>query len=235
MVTKLAERLARVEGREERELRFVSKDVLMAPVHEVLMAFRREALKPEPTGPDYQEAPVLIVGELGVGQEMIAHMIHEGSRRSTGPWINVALGAVTPEEQETELFSEKSGACALAAGGTLFFGEISKLTAANQRRFFEGLKSHHWNFRLLASVTKDVFPQLVPEIREYFTAVTLKIPALRERTEDVMPMAMHFGQRAFSSFGKQFVGFTTEAERILRIYSWPGNVRELWCLMERLA
>ncbi len=233
--SQLAERLARFEGREEQQLRFVSKDVLMAPINEVLTALRREAIKPEPTGPAFHEVPVLLVGETGVGQEMLAHLIHEGSRRSQGPWINVSLSGLTSEEQETELFSEKVGACELATGGTLFLGDISKMAVVNQRRFFEGMKKHQWNFRLLASVTKEIFPQITPEVREYFATATLKIPSLRERTEDLMPMAMHFAEKTFKVYGKHFVGFTTEAERILRIYSWPGNVRELWVMMQRLA
>jgi two-component system response regulator AtoC len=196
--------------------------------------------------------PVLITGESGTGKEVVARAIHQRSTRAEGPFVAVNCGAVPSELIESEMFGHVRGAFTgaerdrrglfeEASGGTILLDEITETTPAFQVKLLRALQegeirrvgSNHTlrvDTRVIAATNRDV----EREVREgrfrqdlfyRLNAVTLHLPPLRERREDVMPMARHFAERACPGGGP--VSFSRDAVRALVSYDWPGNIREL--------
>jgi two-component system NtrC family response regulator len=206
------------------------------------------------------EATVLIRGESGTGKELIAKAIHYGSPRASGPMIRVNCAALPETLLESELFGHEKGAFTgafaarkgrfeLADGGTLFFDEIgdlplplqAKLLRVLQEKEFERLGSSkpvRVNVRILAATHRDLEALLkAGQFREdlYYrlNVVTITLPALRERRED-LPLLMDHFLRRFAEKNKKIIrGFTQEAREMLLRYDYPGNVRELENIIER--
>jgi two-component system NtrC family response regulator len=206
------------------------------------------------------EATVLIRGESGTGKELIAKAIHYGSPRASGPMIRVNCAALPETLLESELFGHEKGAFTgafaarkgrfeLADGGTLFLDEIgdlplplqAKLLRVLQEREFERLgsgKPVRVNVRILAATHRDLEALLkAAEFREdlYYrlNVVTISLPPLRERRED-LPLLMDHFLRSFAEKNKKTIrGFTQEAREMLLRYEYPGNVRELENIIER--
>ena len=206
------------------------------------------------------EATVLIRGESGTGKELIAKAIHYGSPRASGPMIRVNCAALPETLLESELFGHEKGAFTgafaarkgrfeLADGGTLFLDEIgdlplplqAKLLRVLQEREFERLgsgKPVRVNVRILAATHRDLEALLkATEFREdlYYrlNVVTISLPPLRERRED-LPLLMEHFLRLFAEKNKKTIrGFTQEAREMLLRYEYPGNVRELENIIER--
>jgi DNA-binding NtrC family response regulator len=205
-------------------------------------------------------APVLITGETGVGKDLVARAIHYKSERSYGPFVAVNCGALSEPLLESELFGHEKGAFTgavktrrgrleMADGGTLFLDEIGEITAKMQISLLRVLEEKEFlrlggsrlissDFRFVGATHRD----LVPLIREnrfredfYYriNVITLHIPPLRERPEDVPALADHFLKRYVEDTGKHLEGFTEKALFLLRSYAWPGNVRELKNVIER--
>src|SRR5215218_1606457 len=196
--------------------------------------------------------PVLITGESGTGKEVVARAIHCRSTRAEGPFVAVNCGAVPSELIESELFGhvrgaftgaerDRRGLLQEADGGTILLDEITETTPAFQVKLLRALQegeirrvgSNHTirvDSRVIAATNRDV----EREVREgrfrqdlfyRLNAVTLHLPPLRERREDIMPMARHFAERACPQGDP--VSFSRDAVRVLVSYDWPGNIREL--------
>ncbi|MBK3331665.1 sigma-54-dependent Fis family transcriptional regulator [Persephonella atlantica] len=198
--------------------------------------------------------PVLIVGETGTGKELTARAIHERSKRADKPFVVVNCAAIPENLLESELFGYEKGAFTdahrrkigrieFANGGTLFLDEIGDMPVSMQAkllRFLEdytftrvgGNETLHANVRIIAATNVNLEEAVKKgKFREdlYYrlNVLTINIPPLRERKEDIMVLAKYFLNRYAKETGKDIKGFTPEAEEALLNYSWPGNVREL--------
>jgi DNA-binding NtrC family response regulator len=205
-------------------------------------------------------ASVLIVGESGTGKELIAEAIHRASPRAKAPLVRLNCAALAEGLLESELFGHEKGAFTGALGrregrfkqadqGTLFLDEVSEIPAATQvkllrflqERAFErvgGNETLHVDVRILAATNRDLKRRLEEgRFREdlfyRLNVVSLEIPALRARVEDVAPLAAFFLSRYAEENGKRIDGFDEEALGLLEAYAWPGNVRELENAIER--
>ena len=205
-------------------------------------------------------ATVLIQGESGTGKELIANAVHHGSPRRARPFIKVNCAALPETLLESELFGYERGAFTgavarregrfeLADGGTLFMDEIGDLSLATQAKLLRVLQEGEFerlggtrtlkvDVRLVAATHADL-ATLVREkgFREdlfyRLNVITIQIPPLRERREDIPLLAQHFLGRFATKNGKTITGFTDEALDLLQSYAWPGNVRELENVIER--
>jgi len=228
--------------KEEEDVEFIGTS---KPMKEVFKLIRKYATT------DY---PVLITGETGTGKELTARAIHERSIRKDKPFIAINCTAVPPDLLEAELFGYEKGAFTgaykmkqgrveLADGGTLFLDEIgdmpmdvqSKLLRFLQDYTFErlgGTKTLKADVRIIAATNVDL-EKAVKEGRfreDLFyrlNVLTIKLPPLRERGEDVVIMAQYFLERSAKELNKDIKGFTDRALEAIRSYTWPGNVREL--------
>jgi len=196
--------------------------------------------------------PVLITGESGTGKEVVARAIHCRSPRAEGPFVAVNCGAVPSELIESELFGhvrgaftgaerDRRGLLQEADGGTILLDEITETTPAFQVKLLRALQegeirrvgSNHTirvNVRVIAATNRDVEREMREgrfrqDLFYRLNAVTLHLPPLRERREDIMPLARHFAERAVP--GRDAVSFARDAVRSLVSYDWPGNIREL--------
>ncbi|MEY6431414.1 sigma-54 dependent transcriptional regulator [Thioalkalicoccus limnaeus] len=208
------------------------------------------------------DAPVLILGETGSGKEVIARAIHARSARHAGPFLRVNCGAIPSELADSELFghergsftgasSQRQGWFERADGGTLFLDEIGELSPAVQVRLlrvlqdgtFErvgGQRSLRVAVRLVAATHRDLHAMVREgRFREdlwyRINVFPLRLPALRERPDDIPPMAIHFALRAAERLGlTPQLPSPVEMDRLIE-YPWPGNVRELAAVIERAA
>ncbi len=207
-------------------------------------------------------APVLVLGETGSGKEVVARAVHDRSTRSRGPFLRVNCGAIPPELVDSELFGHErgsfTGAVGLrkgwferADGGTLFLDEVAELPPAAQVRLLrilqDGLfervgaeKQQHVDVRVVAATNRDlramVEEGLFREDLWYRIAVfVIGLPPLRERVEDIPPLAAHFALRAAKRLGIPPLVATPTDNNLLVSYSWPGNARELSAVIERAA
>jgi two-component system response regulator AtoC len=226
-------------------------------------AMRRVASQAEKYSTD-REIPVLIEGESGTGKELIARYIHYyGGRSAVAPFVAINCGAISQELFEGELFGHDPGAYTgatnrgqmgkieAADGGTLFLDEIGELPPGVQVKLLRVLEEKKLyrlgaireipvDIRIISATNKDLERE-VDEKRfrlDLFYRVNMghiRIPPLRERREDIPPLAFRFAERASRRRGQRFGGFTPAAERFLLSFSWPGNVRQLKNAMERLV
>ncbi|MBN1504310.1 MAG: sigma-54-dependent Fis family transcriptional regulator [Candidatus Eisenbacteria bacterium] len=204
---------------------------------------------------------VLIEGESGTGKELVAHYIHEMSSRWDRPFLDINCAAIPTELLESELFGhekgaftdarfQKQGLLEVANGGTLFLDEVGemglpvqvKLLRVLERMTFKrvgGTKDVTVSVRIISATNRD----LEKSVREgafredlYYRLKVLPIcvPPLRERREDIVPLARHFMSHFNKVFHKNFVRMSPEAEQALTNYEWPGNIRQLKNLFERI-
>jgi two-component system response regulator HydG len=205
-------------------------------------------------------ATVLIQGESGTGKELIADAIHHGSPRRDQAFVKVNCAALPEHLLESELFGHERGAFTgavarkegrfeLADGGTLFMDEIGDISPVMQGKLLRVLQSGEFervggtrtlkaDVRLVAATNTDL-AALVREkrFREdlYYrlNVITIQLPALRDRQEDIPLLAHHFLRRYAAQNAKTIEGFAEEAMDLLQTYAWPGNVRELENVIER--
>ena len=200
------------------------------------------------------DASVLIHGENGTGKELVASAIHEHSKRKKGPFIKINCAALPSELIESELFghkrgaftgavSDKTGLMELADGGSLLLDEIGEMPASLQVKLLRVLQDREFrpvggsrviqpNFRLICATNINLDAALGEgKLREdlYFriNTVTLAIPPLRDRTEDILLLAEHFLDRFSGQHQRNIRSIKPEAAKALLRYRWPGNVREL--------
>ena len=207
-------------------------------------------------------ATVLIFGESGTGKELIARAIHYSGPRNSAPFVPVNCGAIPEDLLESELFGHVKGAFTgatetragffqTADGGTIFLDEISETSLSMQVKLLRVLqdkevcmvgstRSRKVDVRILASTNKDLL-HLVKSgaFREdlFFrlNVVTIDIPPLRKRGNDILLLAHHFAGQFSEESGKPTPRFSDEALQVLRNYHWPGNVRELENVIQRLV
>lgn len=201
-----------------------------------------------------QDVNVLILGESGTGKELVARALYQHSRRADNPFLAINCAAIPETLLESELFGHEQGAFTGAtrrhigkfeqcAGGTLFLDEIGDMAPALQAKILRVLQEQQFervggnetiraSVRLLAATNQDL-PRLVAEGRfraDLFyrlNSVTLRVPPLRERLEDVAELANYFLFRFDRELGLDLRGFAPEVLQRFEAYSWPGNVREL--------
>ncbi len=206
------------------------------------------------------DSTVLIQGETGTGKELIAHAIHNASPRSGHPLIKLNCAAIPFDLLESELFGHERGAFTgavsqnigrfeLADKGTLFLDEIGdiplslqpKLLRVLQEQEFERLgsgRTHRVDVRLVVATHRDL-EQMVK--RDQFrgdlyyrvSVFPITLPPLRERLEDIGPLAEHYVEVFSRRMGKHITGIPDELLNTFKSYSWPGNIRELQNLIER--
>jgi len=205
---------------------------------------------------------VLIVGESGTGKELVVKVLHENSARSEKPLINVNCGAIPEGILESELFGHEKGSFTGASerrkgyfeaanNGTIFLDEIGEMSLATQVKLLRvleegefmrvgGNKTIKVDVRIIAATNKDLLKAVKKghfrkDLYYRLKAVTIHLPPLRERKEDIPILAEHF----ISEFGKKnnitAKGISPEAIKILQEYSWPGNIRELKNMLESLV
>ncbi len=205
-------------------------------------------------------ATILIMGETGTGKEMIAGALHYGSSRAAQPFVKVNCAAIPDGLLESELFGHEKGAFTgadrqrlgrfeQADRGTLFLDEVGDMSAGTQAKLLRVLQSREFerlggtrtitvDVRIVAATHQDL-AALVREgrFREdlYYrlNVVALRIPPLRERPDDVLPLAQHFLERYAAELKRGVKRLAPDAEALLRRHTWPGNVRELQNAMER--
>jgi Nif-specific regulatory protein len=206
------------------------------------------------------DSTVLIHGESGTGKELVARAIHKNSRRAGKPFVAINCAAITETLLESELFghekgaftgavSQKKGKLEVAEGGVVFLDEIgelapvlqAKLLRVLQEREFErvgGTRPIKLNVRLIAATNRDLqelarsggFRQ---DLYYRLNVVSIRMPALRDRREDVEPLAAHFARKYAEKMNRTVTGISAAARASLVNYAWPGNVRELENAMER--
>jgi DNA-binding NtrC family response regulator len=203
---------------------------------------------------------VLVTGESGTGKQAIARMLHDGSARASGPFVELNCSAIPESLVESELFGHERGAFSdarekklglveLADGGTLFLDEVGDLGAPAQAKvltFLEqrtfrrvgGTSLRRVDARVVAATNRDLTALVSTRgFREdlYYrlNAITLHLPPLRARREDVRALATHFLGESAREFGRRFKGLAPEAAGLLESYRWPGNVRELRAVISR--
>jgi DNA-binding NtrC family response regulator len=206
------------------------------------------------------DANVLITGENGTGKEVIARSLHAVSNRSSKPLVSVNAGALPEGLFESELFGHVRGAFTdaktdrvgrfeLADGGTLFLDEISNVPMNLQAKLLRVLetgefervgssKTHRVDVRVLSATNADLKAEVAAgEFRQdlmfRLNTVEIHLPPLRERREDIAPLAEHFLRLHSERYRRDRVRFTPQALEALRQHSWPGNVRELDHVIER--
>jgi transcriptional regulator with PAS, ATPase and Fis domain len=205
------------------------------------------------------EAPVLILGATGTGKELFANALHQASARSSGPFVSINCAAIPNELFESELFGYmpgsftgaqregRMGKIELAHRGTLFLDEIGDLPITAQVKVLRVLedrmvyrlgasKPTHVDFRLVAATNRDLFAMMRDgrfreELYYRMSGLTINIPPLRERTEDIPLLVAH----QLSCLNTQVCGCSEAAMDALMHYSWPGNVRELAGVVARAA
>jgi two-component system response regulator HydG len=207
-------------------------------------------------------ATVLISGESGTGKELAARAIHYNSSRASAPFVPVNCGSIPENLLESELFGHVKGAFTGASearagffqtadGGTIFLDEISDTSLAMQAKLLRVLQDgeiymvgssrpREVDVRVLAATNKDLRALVNSRVfREdlFFRlhVITIFMPPLRERGDDVLLMVSHFATKFAEELGRPVPRFSDEALQILRNYHWPGNVRELENLLQRLV
>ena len=206
--------------------------------------------------------PVLLEGESGTGKDLFAHWLHYGGPRREGSFIKVHCPSIPGELLESELFGHergaftdarqaKAGKIELAAGGTLYFDQVQDLTPPLQakllrvveERSFErvgGTRTIEVDVRFVTSSNEDLAEAVrAARFREdlfhRLNVVPLRIPALRDRREDILPLANAFLARERERGATEASAFAARTVEILLSHVWPGNVRELRSVVERAA
>jgi len=207
-------------------------------------------------------ATVLVTGESGTGKELVARAIHYGSKRLSSPFVPVNCGGIPEGLLESELFGHVKGAFTgatesragffhTADGGTIFLDEISEMSLSMQVKLLRVLQDKQIcmvgsermrkvDVRILAATNKDlhdlVKKGLFREDLFYrLNVITITIPPLRERGDDIILLAHHFATRLAAESGRSPLRFSDKALQNLRSYNWPGNVRELENVIQRLV
>jgi transcriptional regulator with GAF, ATPase, and Fis domain len=208
------------------------------------------------------ETTALLTGESGTGKEVIARFIHRASSRSQGPFVAVNCAALPEQLLESEIFGHERGAFTgaaqakpgqieLAAGGVLFLDEVGEMSLPAQAKFLRVLQEREFqrvggtrllkaNVRVIAATNRELRRALDrgdfrQDLYYRLQVFEIRMPPLRERAQDVLPLSEAFLEDIGRLFGRPVAGITHEAREALLGYTWPGNVRELRNVLERAA
>jgi transcriptional regulator with GAF, ATPase, and Fis domain len=205
------------------------------------------------------DIPVLILGETGTGKELTARRIHEASDRAGGPFLAINCAAVTDTILESELFGhikgaftgarhDRQGKFVAASGGTLFLDEVGDMTLASQAKILRALeekkvtpvgseKTIDIDTRIIAATNHDLDKMIDQgrfrgDLFYRLCGIEIRMPPLRERTEDIQPLAMHFLNKAIAELmrknrNQKPLRLSKEALELLLSFDWPGNIRQL--------
>jgi DNA-binding NtrC family response regulator len=227
---------------------FVAESAAMQPV---LAMIRR-------VGP--ADANVLVLGENGTGKGVVARLLHEQSKRADRPFVKVNMGGIAETIFESEMFghvkgaftdakSDRVGRFEVADGGTLFLDEIGNIPVSQQPKLLRVLedgelervgssKTVKVDVRIISATNADLAHDVArgafrKDLLYRLNTVELRLPPLRDRREDIVPMARRFLAAAGQRYGRPGLRLSAGAERTLLAYAWPGNVRELSHVIER--
>ncbi|WP_430446410.1 MAG: sigma-54-dependent transcriptional regulator [Pseudomonas piscis] len=205
-------------------------------------------------------ATILLTGESGTGKEMVARAIHKHGNRAGKPFVAVNCAAIPEGLLESEMFGHRKGAFTGAVAdrvgrfqqadkGTLFLDEVGDMPLALQAKILRALqerviepvgdpRERKVDVRVIAATNKDLLQAVADkEFREdlYYrlNVFPIPLPALRERVEDIGPLARHFAHSLGATAGKRITGFSPQALQAMASYNWPGNIRELQNCVER--
>jgi anaerobic nitric oxide reductase transcription regulator len=208
----------------------------------------------------HSDFPVLVTGETGVGKELVVRMLHAGSARAAEPLVYVNCAALPHAIAESELFGhvkgaftgadrERFGKFRVADGASLFLDEIGELPLDLQPKLLRALQEGeiqcigsdrpiHVDVRILAATNRDLEAEVKAgrfraDLLHRLDVCRIRVPPLRERPEDVPPLAGHFADRGRARLGTGPIRFTPDALRLLTAGEWPGNVRELENVISR--
>jgi two-component system, NtrC family, nitrogen regulation response regulator NtrX len=207
------------------------------------------------------EARVLITGPNGTGKELVAHQLHEKSKRANQPMIEVNCAAIPAELIESELFGHVKGAFTSAVkdragkfeaadGGTIFLDEIGDMSLAAQAKVLRALQENliqrvgadkdiKVNVRVIAATNKDLKKEIEngnfrEDLYHRLAVILIKVPALNDRREDIPLLIAHFSEKIAVEQGNSKKQFSKAAIKLLQEYDWTGNIRELRNVVERL-
>jgi formate hydrogenlyase transcriptional activator len=205
---------------------------------------------------------VLITGETGTGKELVARAVHNTSQRANRTMIKVNCAALPPQLIESELFGHEKGSFTgatdkrlgkfeLAQGSTIFLDEIGELPLELQAKLLRVLQEKEIeriggrgtivvDVRIVAATNRDLQQEVAAgrfraDLYYRLNVFPLVVPPLRERPEDIVPLALHFLPRIGKKLGKPLTGIATPSVQQLQHYAWPGNIRELEHVLERAA
>ncbi|MCQ2264182.1 MAG: sigma-54 dependent transcriptional regulator [Bacteroidales bacterium] len=207
------------------------------------------------------DARVMIIGESGVGKELVAHWIQQKSDRSNAPYIEVNCAAIPSELIESQLFGHEKGSFTsaiktkkgdfeLANGGTIFFDEIADMSLEAQAKVLRALQENKItrvggekeipvDVRVIAATNKDIQEEIRKkrfreDLYHRLSVIVIKVPSLRERKDDIPLLVDHFIEELCNNTARHIPTITPEAVAELQSYPWTGNVRELRNVIERL-
>jgi nitrogen regulation protein NR(I) len=207
-----------------------------------------------------QDVTVLILGESGTGKELVARAIYHYSRRASAPFLAINCAAIPEALLESELFGHEKGAFTGADrrrigkfeqcnGGTLFLDEIGDMSPVTQTKILRVLQGQEFervggsqpirsDVRIIAATNRDLEKMVADgtfrgDLYYRLNVFTIRIPALRERVEDIPLLANHFVQRFAKELGKDVHAIADETIPLLKQYSWPGNVREFQSIIKQ--
>jgi transcriptional regulator with PAS, ATPase and Fis domain len=222
---------------------------------QAMQIFMEEVLQVIPS-----DSPILLTGETGVGKEHLAKAIHAGSPRSGGPFVSVNMAAMPDQLLESELFGYEQGAFTgairyrrgafeLAHLGTVFLDEIGEMPIHLQAKLLQVLQNYEvrpvggetpieLDVRVIAATNNDLEKEIArgnfrQDLYYRLSVLTLTIPPLRYRKEDIPAMVRRFMAHFRYKIGREISGFSDQALQALCTYGWPGNVRELMNVIER--
>lgn len=207
--------------------------------------------------------PILITGETGTGKELVARSFHEQSRRNKYPFVAINCSSIPENLFESELFGYeegsftgakkggKMGRIEMAQGGTLFLDELGEMPLSVQPKLLRVLQEYelervgstkkiHLDIRIVAATNRDLRDMIKEgKFREdlfyRISVINVKLPPLRERTEDIIPISLNYLERLKTKMSTPLRKISPEAEAVFLSYPWPGNIRELQNVVEYAA